>query len=150
MCATHGIFFLFVFLNSWYKKLMLFKKCWCLVMNPCPLLLEATTLPTVPEPLPTLITYWKMWHFWTRVLRPTVPQSLCKLYKDHCQTCFRFCRRHSEYMNPDFTRGPRLPEHLEERTVRFRGVLQQLITEKQFSLDQVRSIFIVLDIFDWL
>jgi hypothetical protein len=30
-----------------------------------------------------------------------------------------------------------LPDHLEERTVRFRGVLQQLITEKQFSLDQV-------------
>ncbi len=53
---------------------------------------------------------------------------------------FRFCRRHNEYMNPDFTRGPRLPDHLEERTLRFRGVLQQLISEKQFSLDQVNQI----------
>jgi hypothetical protein len=52
-------------------------------------------------------------------------------------------------MNPDFTRGPRLPEHLEERTLRFRGVLQQLITEKQFSLDQVTKqlILFVLPIF---
>ena len=43
-------------------------------------------------------------------------------------------------MSPDHTRGPRLPEHLEERTVRFRSVLQHLIKEKNFCATRIGAL----------
>lgn len=49
----------------------------------------------------------------------------------------RFCRRHSDYLNTDFSTGPRLPDHLEERGNRFRHVLQQLVKDKGFTPDQI-------------
>ena len=49
----------------------------------------------------------------------------------------RFCKRHQDYLNPDFSLGAKLPDHLEDRASRFKMVLQQLIKEKNFSPPQI-------------
>ena len=50
---------------------------------------------------------------------------------------YRFCKRHTDYLNPDYSVGAKLPDHLEERSSRFRVVLQQLIKEKNFGPPQI-------------
>ena len=50
---------------------------------------------------------------------------------------FRFCKRHSDYLSPDYSIGAKLPEHLEERSNRFKVVLQQLIKEKYFGPSEI-------------
>ena len=50
---------------------------------------------------------------------------------------FRFCKRHADYLNTDFSIGAKLPEHLEERANRFKLVLQQLIKEKCFGSSEI-------------
>ena len=62
-------------------------------------------------------------------------QTLC--YKASSGWALRFCKRHTDYLNPDFSIGAKLPDHLEERASRFRVVLQQLIKEKNFSPPQI-------------
>ena len=52
---------------------------------------------------------------------------------------FRFCKRHADYLSPDFSIGARLPDHLEDRSNRFKLVLQQLIREKSFGPGQIGS-----------
>ena len=52
---------------------------------------------------------------------------------------FRFCKRHADYLSPDFSIGARLPDHLEDRSNRFKLVLQQLIREKSFGSGQIGS-----------
>ena len=62
-------------------------------------------------------------------------QTLC--FKASSGWALRFCKRHTDYLNPDFSVGAKLPDHLEERASRFRVVLQQLIKEKNFSPPQI-------------
>ena len=40
-------------------------------------------------------------------------------------------------MSPDYSIGAKLPEHLEERSNRFKVVLQQLIKEKYFGPSEI-------------
>ena len=77
---------------------------------------------------------WKISNFIIRAGVKKILQaknSIIKIFN------FRFCKRHSDYLSPDYSIGAKLPEHLEERSNRFKVVLQQLIKEKYFGPSEI-------------
>ena len=69
--------------------------------------------------------YWKL-----------TTKSITFVQQFRCFIC-RFCKRHADYLNPDFSLGDKLPDHLEDRSHRFLMVLQGLIKEKCFEPSEI-------------